>query len=422
MEIKNLLKSNLLFSIFIKGGSALSALLLTAIVARYYSKEIAGSFFFYQVTIVSVSQILLYGMNSLIVKDLSIHEDANRLESTSTNFVLSVSLVLLAVSLLATVIYSYVEESFITTWFMVGVFLYWINFLLSHLNQGYGFLKTSLFSQNLLVNISSLVLLLINSLLGLGIDVLIIISFSSVPSIAINLIKKRYSLLTLIGNSFPIKGLKTYYKLAISCLFIASSEKILSIVIFYIFRQEEDYAAISSFTIVIRITAIFILLLSAVNFTLAKKISTLIVQEKQSEIQTILKKVFYITGPISVFFIAAISLFGEPILSIFGAEFRFLKTELLIISLAQSINLITGPVNLILLISGNQKSLSLIFLMSLIISISVFLLFNVSFLNAIIAHFIFLSLSSIGGWYICLRKTGLNTVKFYEKNKNTFLY
>ncbi len=132
-----------------------------------------------------------------------------------------------------------------------------------------------------------------------------------------------------------------------------------------------DANDIGIYSVCARITLLIIIILQITNSAVSPKIASLYSQNKVHDLELMIKKTtrfLFIIG--SVFYILLI-LFGKPILSLWGSEFVSGYLVLLIVGFGQFINISTGAVGSILLMTGYEKiqrKISLYFLFIFVVS------------------------------------------------------
>jgi len=123
------------------------------------------------------------------------------------------------------------------------------------------------------------------------------------------------------------------------------------------------------YNVAVKVALFTTLTLSAVNSIVAPKLSESFNNNRNSEFKDIIRYstrlIFFSTIPI----LLLIFLFPEFILSLFGAEFVIAKLALIILTVSQAVNALSGSVGTILNMTGKQKVYGSILLISLILNI-----------------------------------------------------
>lgn len=151
------------------------------------------------------------------------------------------------------------------------------------------------------------------------------------------------------------------------------------------------------YAIIVKLATLTIFLLTSVNVVIAPKISELFYSGKIIELKKLLLKT---TSLISIFTLPIVLIlifFGKEILEIFGKEFTIGYSALIILLIGQIINILAGPVEFFLNMTGHQKNLNYIVITSAIINIilNFILIPKYGFMGAAFASMVSLSLSKI---------------------------
>tara|TARA_B110000444_G_scaffold14125_1_gene12097 strand:- start:3846 stop:5183 length:1338 start_codon:yes stop_codon:yes gene_type:complete len=124
------------------------------------------------------------------------------------------------------------------------------------------------------------------------------------------------------------------------------------------------------YNVAVKVALFTTLTISAVNSIVAPKISESFNNGKSREFKEIIyystRLIFYSTLPVLLF----IFIFPEVILSFFGKEFIVAKMTLLILTMSQAINALSGSVGTILNMTGKQKVYGNILLIALLINVT----------------------------------------------------
>ncbi len=164
------------------------------------------------------------------------------------------------------------------------------------------------------------------------------------------------------------------------------------------------------YSIIKKISLSISILLVAVNSVIAPKLSILFEHNKKQELINLLKKTFFILLIYAIPVTYLLISFPKEILMIFGKDFSQGSNILIIISLGQFINIITGPVGNILIMSNQEKLLR-----NIIVVISCLCL---------ISYFIFIPIYGITGaaWITALRVVTQNLIVFSIVLKQSIKY
>lgn len=143
------------------------------------------------------------------------------------------------------------------------------------------------------------------------------------------------------------------------------------------------------------------MLLIAVNSVIAPQLSVLFEENNQEGVKKLLKKIFVLISLYAIPITFIVIFFSEDILKLFGQEFITGKNMLVILTAGQFINIMTGPVGNILIMSGNERMLQ---------NITIY----ISCLG-LIGYFMLIPLYGIIGaaWITALRVILQNVIMFY---------
>lgn len=133
-----------------------------------------------------------------------------------------------------------------------------------------------------------------------------------------------------------------------------------------VFEPEDSIAL---FDVSAKIALIIGFSLEALNSILAPKVSELYYGIKTKELQKTILFTAKMNSIISLLVFFIILLFSETILSIFGEAFKEGKVILIILSIGQLFNCLSGSVGVILQMTGNQKTYRLIMFYALILNL-----------------------------------------------------
>ena len=159
--------------------------------------------------------------------------------------------------------------------------------------------------------------------------------------------------------------LKTSYPMALSAIsfFLMQSTDVLFI------SAYDTFDSVAYYSIAVKLASVTALALISVNIVIAPKIATIYNDKNFYELKSILKKATRINVVISLPIIIVLLCFSEHILSTFGINYVLAKSALWVLLIAQFFNSVTGPSALYLNMTGRQKKLNVILLISLLINI-----------------------------------------------------
>ena len=178
----------------------------------------------------------------------------------------------------------------------------------------------------------------------------------------------------LFNNNFPKSAahnfssteiLTTSYPMALSAIsyFLMQSTDVLFI------SAYDTFESVAYYSIAVKLATVTALALISVNIVIAPKIASIYNDKNFSQLKLILKKATRINVVISLPIIILLLFFSEYVLSTFGSNYILAKNALWILLIAQFFNSITGPSALYLNMTGRQKKLNGILVISLLINV-----------------------------------------------------
>jgi len=169
----------------------------------------------------------------------------------------------------------------------------------------------------------------------------------------------------------PSKGLSyfTILNLSMPMFLTAGMQMVMSQADIIMLSAMSTLENVGVYTVVMKLSLLTSFILSTINTMAAPKFSELYYTKQMEALKNIAQKstkmMFWSSLPIVIFFI----LFGTWILNIFGSEFVIGYITLLTLILGQFINAISGSVGYFLNMTGYQKQLNIIVLISVILNI-----------------------------------------------------
>ena len=159
--------------------------------------------------------------------------------------------------------------------------------------------------------------------------------------------------------------LRASYPMALSAIsyFLMQSTDVLFI------SAYDTFESVAYYSIAVKLATVTALALISVNIVIAPKIASIYNDKNFSQLKLILKKATRINVVISLPIIVLLLLFSEYVLSTFGSNYILAKNALWILLIAQFFNSITGPSALYLNMTGRQKKLNVILVISLLINV-----------------------------------------------------
>lgn len=170
---------------------------------------------------------------------------------------------------------------------------------------------------------------------------------------------------SLTHNFSSTEILRTSYPMALSAIsyFLMQSTDVLFI------SAYDTFESVAYYSIAVKLATVTALALISVNIVIAPKIASIYNDKNFSQLKLILKKATRMNVVISLPIIIILLFFSEYVLSTFGSNYILAKNALWILLIAQFFNSITGPSALYLNMTGRQKKLNVILVISLLINV-----------------------------------------------------
>ena len=170
---------------------------------------------------------------------------------------------------------------------------------------------------------------------------------------------------SLTHNFSSTEILRTSYPMALSAIsyFLMQSTDVLFI------SAYDTFESVAYYSIAVKLATVTALALISVNIVIAPKIASIYNDKNFYQLKLILKKATRMNVVISLPIIIILLFFSEYVLSTFGSNYILAKNALWILLIAQFFNSITGPSALYLNMTGRQKKLNVILVISLLINV-----------------------------------------------------
>ena len=203
--------------------------------------------------------------------------------------------------------------------------------------------------------------------------------------------------------------LRASYPMALSAIsyFLMQSTDVLFI------SAYDTFESVAYYSIAVKLATVTALALISVNIVIAPKIASIYNDKNFYQLKLILKKATRMNVVISLPIIIILLFFSEYVLSTFGSNYILAKNALWILLIAQFFNSITGPSALYLNMTGRQKKLNVILVISLLINVvlNIILVPDFGMLGA--------AISTTTSFVIS--KTLASALVFYLDNVKTFI-
>ena len=408
------------------GGVALM-FCLSLFLTNYYSAEIVGQYDFVRSTIMILSGISLIGTNQAIIYYSGVLTSKNSFGSIKNIYFKMVSLVFIICSFLYITILL-VSEDFINQIFnkqesydlielsVQGLIFYSITMLNIDTIRALKKTTTSELFRNLFRYTPFLLFSIILYLIDRPEDLVVWFIYSFV---VLCVVSTAAVFVLLLNKDFPATTtqkystkdiIKTSYPMALSAIsyFLMQSIDILFLGAF------DTFESIAYYSVAVKIATVTSLALISVNIVIAPKIAKIYNDRNFSELKSMIRKATRINVLISSPILLILFFFPDFLLSMFGDNYTLAKNAFLVLLIAQFFNSITGPSALYLNMTGRQKILNFILLISLLINV---------ILNVIlIPKFGMVGAASATTISFVISKLIASAVVLYLDNVKTYIY
>lgn len=379
---KNFFIKNSLNVLLLRASGILLMFLLSLFLTNSFSAEIVGQYDFVRSFLMILSGASLLGTNQAIIYYSGILTSNNSFGSIRSIYFKMNFLILIACTILYTPLLAIDKETInqifnkqgayeLVSLSLKGLVFYSITMLnidtiraLKHTLISEGFRNVFRYMPFF---IFSIILYIIDSpedLVVWFIYSFIVIFIISSAVVYFFLFKKDF--VTSKHQNFSSSSiLKTSYPMALSAIsfFLMQSTDVLFI------SAYDTFDSVAYYSIAVKLASVTALALISVNIVIAPKIATIYNDKNFYELKSILKKATRVNVVISLPIIIVLLCFSEYILSTFGINYVLAKSALWVLLIAQFFNSVTGPSALYLNMTGRQKKLNVILLISLLINI-----------------------------------------------------
>jgi len=231
--------------------------------------------------------------------------------------------------------------------------------------------------------------------------------FSFVITLASIVFLCRYNFAKIKRINF--KKYILFIKFASTVVLISSMNIIINKLNIFLVGHFLDPKSVGIFNSAAQIALLISFLLVSINQVFSPKIAKYYAEKDINSIQQYYSKINYTMMFVSVIIIVVIMLFGKLILSIFGDEYVSAYNILIVLSIGQLINGITGPCGVILTVTGNAifNVYINIFMMILITILDLYFIPRFGMIGAAIVSSLSVSITNILKVIIMYKKTGI---------------
>ncbi|GAB3274040.1 flippase [Parahaliea aestuarii] len=349
--------------------SSLCLLGFNLLVVHHYEPTLAGEFFLCITLVLVASQFIRFGMDNVLVKQVSVLRSSNDQQRLATLCSSALLITLIAGIALASLMYAAAD------WLAAALFskpsmapmlrlmalatpFYGVCLLLSYINQGLSRIGLHIASLNLgQVTLASLLLAGGVHLAGLpaGIELL---AGSYVAGCALMMLymlactARQVQLgaanvrvdrvLPLVRESFP--------------LFIVALTQLVMVWSSQLFLGAWASASdVAIYTIAQRVAMVTSFVLMAVNSVVAPRFAVHYHNGEMRQLEQLSRLSLRVMLLMATPLLVAMLLFPQPILSLFGSGYASAAPVLIILALGQFVNVVTGPVGYLLQMSGHYR-------------------------------------------------------------------
>ncbi|AEI14047.1 polysaccharide biosynthesis protein [Flexistipes sinusarabici DSM 4947] len=201
-------------------------------------------------------------------------------------------------------------------------------------------------------------------------------------------------------------------------LFVVSISGILlsntDVIIMGIFRSAEE---VGIYTIATRLAFLCVFFLQIANSSLAPKIASLYENNDIKQMEKMIQRVTVGLLFIGIFIFTVFVLFGDKILSIWGNEFVNAYWALVILSFGQMVNIGTGAIGTIMVMTGNEKVQSKVSLLFALLNVILCVFFVKSFglIGAAISTALIFTFSNIVKVILVRKLVGINPLISFKE-------
>ncbi|MFT7335678.1 MAG: O-antigen/teichoic acid export membrane protein [Porticoccaceae bacterium] len=209
-------------------------------------------------------------------------------------------------------------------------------------------------------------------------------------------------------------NLKPLIKMGLPMLLITGTSTIASNIDTIMLGSLSSLSEVGLYTVAAKIAMLTSFFLAVSNAAIAPKIAALYHKQQTKELEVMVKKTTKILIVIATVTSLLFIVFGKFILGIWGSDFVSGFTILVILSLGQFFNIATGCSGLLLSMTGFEKIHGYISLITLIANIilNIVLINKMGALGAAIATAVTVSFGNIAKLILAKKKTGIMTLPF----------
>jgi O-antigen/teichoic acid export membrane protein len=419
-EVFGVIKQSL-GTIVVRVFGALSGFLLNLIIARTLEINSAGLFFIVLSVVTTLAQLSTFGMGNALLRFIGIAKDKkdyttlNTIFSTVFLFVLCVSIVIASMlfffsGIVSNDIFKQKELQFILEVSTLAIPSAALLALFVSAFQSIGRPVIGLLLQAIIQPLLFFIICwVVSPNLKQIVLIYVITNLATLP-LAFLLWRKIKNIRLVFKYDknvvMLLKGLLlSYFGISVIDMLIRQ----LPLLIGASFISPREIAYIS---ICIRIAGLTSFVLMAVNMVLAPKLSSLYSKKDSELIEELCKKMTLFMLLLAIPLLIVMLFFPYYILLLFGAEYTNAENILRILALGQFINVATGSVGVLLVMSGNQKDFLKMKLFNFLILICLLIIGSLLQLGVTyiaVSILIGVSVQNLGAYFLVKKKLGIST-------------
>ena len=218
---------------------------------------------------------------------------------------------------------------------------------------------------------------------------------------------------------FSYAGIKSFclpsmLKNALPLLLVSGTAVIASNADAFMLGWLSNVKEVGLYTVAARLALLVILFLQVTNSAISPKLASLISDKEFEQVSILVKRVTLGLGFIAVIFLIVFIFFGDFFLGLWGQEFKEAYWVLVILSIGQFVNIVTGCAGVLLIMSGFEREHGYISFLSLIINLCLnfFLIKYYGAIGAAIATSVTIMFENLVKVLVVKNKIGILTIPF----------
>lgn len=419
----NELKKNSMIVFLIKVISAGLALIVNAYITNHLTNNSAGMYYLMMSIILFLNPIGIAGFNNFILKKSATLKDVSDrtvingilLKCAQSSFFIGMLVVFIFI-----ILFDIINDCFLSNKVDIATYIYLLlsvpffslGTILTHALQGIGRVKSCMFISGPIIQIFILtpafiigadssnevsLCYLISSVLFFVISLFVWLMNNGVGYV--NFKKRNIDLIKDNMNHMLIQVLGVVY-LSLSQLLLGLTSNV---------------SDVARFAICIKVSTLLSFVLQAVNKVVAPRFSALYHKNMIAELKDVVKSSTRILICTCLPIVIFVYVFAENILNLFGEGYSDSVWILRILVLGQMVNICTGTVSYLLMMTGNEKShmKNIMISSALALIIGAVAITYIGIYGALIMVCFALITTNMTSWYIVKKKLGINTLQIF---------